>query len=222
MMQRDAIRRRMIRSTTVRRARTLSLAVAAMLSAAWLLLGGHAQEKPKLATDSEEQQKAVAEAMRQNSFTLSLQDGALRGPGMDFLARSAFNAQFALFGEEHNVKEFPPFLTALFAFLHRQRGFNYLAVESDPVSAHIASLPPLRGDAEALARYAARYPNAFTFLTDQEVRMFADVGRLSSGQADAVWGLDQSFGVLHALDRLSALPGFHSLGIFSFMVIVLV
>lgn len=45
---------------------------------------------------------------------------------------------------------------------------------------------------------------SFTFATDQEVAMFAAVGRLSTDKADPIWGLDQSFGVLHALDRLAS------------------
>ena len=213
MTRRNTAQHQMIRSHRTRHEilRTLSRAAAPLcFAASLLLLGGHAQERSHFAIDSTEQQKAVAETMRQNSSTLSLKDSTLRGPGMDFLTRSTANAQFVLFGEEHNVKEFPPFLTAFFAYLHQQRGFNYLAVESDPISAHVASLPPLRGNTEALAGYATKYPNAFTFLTDQEVQMFADVSRLSRGRADPSWGLDQSFGVLHALDRLSALPGFHS------------
>ena len=40
--------------------------------------------------------------------------------------------------------------------------------------------------------------------------MFADIGRISTGPADPIWGLDQSFGVLHALDRLAVLPGFRA------------
>jgi hypothetical protein len=168
------------------------------------------QEKPRFATDSEEQQKALALAMRQNCYTLSLANGKLEGPGMEFLAQNVRNAQFVVFGEEHSVKEFPQFLAALFSVLHKQDDYNYLALESDPVSAHLASWPPLRGDLEALSRYAARYPNAFTFPTDQELEMMAKVGRISGGRADPIWGLDQSFGVLHGLDRLRVLPGFHS------------
>jgi erythromycin esterase-like protein len=73
---------------------------------------------------SEDQYKALSQALKQNSYSISLQDGSLVGPGMQFLARSTANAQFVLFGEEHNVREFPEFLTALFAFLHQNRQFN--------------------------------------------------------------------------------------------------
>ena len=110
-----------------------------------------ADQGTKLATDSDEQFKALAEAMKQNSYPISLRDGTLLGPGMRVLARSSATAQFVLFGEEHGVKEFPQLLTALFAFLHQNHQFNYLALESDPVSAHVASIPPLRGAIKALA-----------------------------------------------------------------------
>jgi len=171
---------------------------------------GFSAKNPKFATDSEDQYKALAEALKQNSYSISLQGGTLVGPGMQFIARTTVNAQFVLFGEEHNVKEFPEFLTVLFAFLHQNQQFNYLALESDPVSAHLASIAPLRGEATALASYIRKYPNALTFRTDQELRLFAEIGRISTGRADPIWGLDQSFGVLHALDRLETLPGFRA------------
>lgn len=183
---------------------------AVSLSTVSLGRGSAAQQQPELATDSDEQRAAIAAAMKEHSYTISLRNGVLGGPGMDFIARSVANAQFVLFGEEHNNKEFPEVMTALFTFLHQRHNFNYFAFESDPVSAHVASLPPLRGDLAAVSQYAAKYPNAFTFPTDQELQMAADIARISTGHADPLWGLDQSFGVLHALDRLSVLPGFHS------------
>jgi len=189
--------------------RLLTIAVAVFLVIA-LAVGLSAQQNPQFATDSEKQYQALAEAMKHGSYSISLRDGVLNGPGMQFLARSTANSQFVLFGEEHNVKEFPEFLTALFAFLHANHNFNYLALESDPVSAHMASIAPLRGDVQALMEYIKKYPNAVTFRTDQELRMFADVGRLSTGRSDAIWGLDQSFGVLHALDRIASLAGFRA------------
>lgn len=173
-------------------------------------LSGAAQQNPKFTTDSEEQYHVLAEAMKQNSYPISLRDGTLLGPGMQLIVRNTATSQFVLFGEEHGVKEFPELLTALFAFLHENDQYNYIAVESDPVSAHVASIAPLRGDIQALAEYFKKYPNAITFHTDQELRMFADIGRMSTGRTDAIWGLDQSFGVLHALERLAALPGFRA------------
>lgn len=190
----------------IRISRWLPRTVAALLCV--VPLGAAAQQKPRFATDSEEQYNAMAEMMKQNSYSISLRDGKLLGPGMQLIERMTTRSQFVLLGEEHGVKEFPELLTALFAFLHQNLNFNYIALESDPVSAHVASLAPLRGDAPALAEYVKKYPNALTFHTDQELRMFADISRISTGRTDAIWGLDQSFGVLHALDRLASLPGF--------------
>lgn len=172
-----------------------------------LFLSGAAFQNTKPETDSNEQSQALAEALRQHSYPISLREGKLIGPGLDFLARKSTQAQFVLFGEEHYVKEFPEFLSALFVFLHEKQNFNYLALESDPVSAHVSSIPPLTGNLEALSEYARKYPNAFTFPTDQELQLIATAGRVSTGGVDPVWGLDQSFGVLHALDRLKTLPG---------------
>lgn len=187
----------------------LSLCGAGAILLLLFTLGRAAQQPAKYATDSPEQQQAIAEAMKQHTYSISLRDRVLSGTGMDFLVQNTTNAQFVLFGEEHNVKELPEFLEAYFRYLHQEGNFNYLAIESDPLSAHLASIQPLRGNEAALNEYAAEYPNAFTFATDQELRMILAATRVSDGPVDAVWGLDQSFGVLHALDRLSALPGFH-------------
>lgn len=178
-------------------------AAAASLLAVILSGASHPGLKPQ--SGPEEQGLALANAVRQNSYPVVLHDGKLTGSGMEFLARKTDQAQFVLFGEEHYVKEFPEFLGALFVFLHEKHNFNYLALESDPVSAYVVSLPPLRGNLEALGEYARRYPNSFTFPTNQELQLMATAGKVSTGRVDPVWGLDQSFGVLHALDRLTTL-----------------
>src|SRR6202022_3191370 len=60
----------------------------------------------------------------------------------------------------------------------------------------------LRGNREGLRALARRYPNAFTFDTDQEIEMIAEAGAVSGTKANPIWGLDQVFGALHVLDRL--------------------
>lgn len=171
--------------------------------------GSSVARKPAVAieTDSQEQYERLARSFRTSSYPLSLAGNALRGPGADFLRKKVANAQFVLIGEEHNVKQVPEFSAALFAMLHECCGFNYLALESDPISAHIASLPPLKENVELLRDYAAKFPNAFTFATDEELAMIASAEKASLAKTDSVWGLDQSFGVLHALEALRILPG---------------
>lgn len=106
------------------------LGLAVVLLTVFLPHGRAAQQQTAFATDSAEQRAAIAAAMKEHSYSISLQNGALAGPGMDFIARNAASAQFVLFGEEHNMKEFPGVMTALFTFLHQQDNFNYFAFES--------------------------------------------------------------------------------------------
>ena len=70
----------------------------------------------------------------------------------------------------------------------------------------VASVAPVRGRTDSIVAYARRYPHAFTFMSDQELAMIADVGRIATGRGNPLWGLDQAFGVTHALDRLAVLP----------------
>ncbi len=61
------------------------------------------------------------------------------------------------------------------------------------------------GNQEAIAEFARKFSNAPTFITDQELLMIADVGRISDAKTDRIWGLDQEFGALHVLDQLREL-----------------
>jgi hypothetical protein len=139
-----------------------------------------------------------------NARSLSLERGRLSGPGAEWLLAEAARAQFVAIGEEHNVVEIPEAVTALLTDLQPRAGYRYVALEQDPVAMRAASMAPLRGRVDSLTAYARRYPHAFTFISDQELAMVADVGRIAGGKGNPVWGLDQSFGASHALDRLGA------------------
>jgi len=140
-----------------------------------------------------------------NARPLSIDRGRLQGAGAEWLLSQAAHAQFLAIGEEHNVVEIPELVTALLTDLEPRAGYRYVALEQDPVAMRAASVPPMRGRADSLVAYARRYPHAFTFVSDQELAMVADVGHVSKGGGNPVWGLDQSFGVTHALDRLRAI-----------------
>ena len=137
-----------------------------------------------------------------NARPLSMDRGRLQGAGAEWLLSQAAHAQFLAIGEEHNVVEIPELVTALLTDLEPRAGYRYVALEQDPVAMRAVSAPPMRGRADSLVAYARRYPHAFTFVSDQELAMVADIGRIAKGRGNAVWGLDQSFGVTHALDRL--------------------
>lgn len=143
---------------------------------------------------------ALETEFQHNSYPIELRDGQLTGVGAKFLEKASEPSQFVLIGEQHRSREIPLFTEALFALLQRRHGFNHLALEQDPLAAMIAS-GPARGDIRKIARYARRYPDAFTFNTDQELDLIASAGR-ARGASEPVWGLDQTFGAIHVLDRL--------------------
>lgn len=117
------------------------------------------------------------------------------GAGYEFLNQQLSETQFVLLAENHNTKEIPIFTTQLFENLHSQYGFNYLALEQDPIMMKLVST----GQYD-VQKMALKYPNGFTFISDQELDMIESVIEVSKVEENAVWGLDQSFGVSHSID----------------------
>lgn len=99
---------------------------------------------------------------------------------------------------------------ALFRMLQGRYGFQFLALEQDQISCQLVSRRPVRGNRDSVASLARRYPHAFTFMSDQELSMLADVGTVSHATANPVWGCDQAFGATHILDRLMAITRSHA------------
>lgn len=131
-------------------------------------------------------------------------DGTLTGPGVEFLLEEAHDAQFIALGEEHNEARSNEFARSLFAILAREEGFAHLMVEQGSIITEQISRPGLRGDIRAISAHAADYPHAFTFVTDQELELLAEVGRVSPA-AEPVWGCEIEFGVGHVLAELRPL-----------------
>jgi hypothetical protein len=163
------------------------------------------QDEGQQATKMAASDRLVMDLLSRYQYRLEERDGRLAGPGHDFLRREAERAQFVAFAEEHYCKQIPRVVSMTLAALRDAHGFGYLAIESDPVSAAAACAPELRGNLDRIAAYARQYPYAFTFASDQEIEMIAEAGRLSSSASDPVWGLDQGYGLAHAIDRLGVL-----------------
>ena len=145
--------------------------------------------------------RLLESVVKANSMVLHLENGSLKGAGAAFLLDEAARSQFVALGEEHNTTEIPELTTALFRAL-QGNGFEYVADEQDPVTLRMASAKPARGNRDSLVAFARKYPSAFTFVSDQELTMLADLGAASRGRGNALWGCDQAFGVTHILDRL--------------------
>jgi erythromycin esterase-like protein len=138
---------------------------------------------------------------------MTFSDGQLSGPGADLLLREAASTQFFLLAEyvSHIDHATPLFMAALFQKLQPTHGFNYVAVEQDPFGTQAVSTGANRGHIDRVADLARRYPYAFTFVNDEELRMFAEVGRASRGRWRPVWGVDQVFGATLPLEELRRL-----------------
>lgn len=144
----------------------------------------------------------LLQALHENAYEIQLQSGDLAGAGQVFLLRAMHGAQFVALGEEHNNVDIPPFTAALFRRLQQSEGFQYLALEQDPLMMQRLSEPPIRGMRAAITSLARRYLMGFTFDSDQELAMLAQVGGLARGQGRPIWGCDQAFGVTPILDEL--------------------
>jgi hypothetical protein len=151
------------------------------------------------------QNDTLESLFKAHSYPLTVSGGKLSGSGMDFLMRSSADAQFFALAEQHNVKEIPEITAMLFEALHERHGFNYLALEQDPIVSLMVSAKPVVGKRDYVVSLANKYPNAFTFITDQELEMIARAGSISTGKGNRIWGVDQAFGALHILDRLHEL-----------------
>jgi hypothetical protein len=144
--------------------------------------------------------------LRENTYSIVLENGALTGPGAELIMEAAAGTQFVALGEEHYNFHIPGITTALFQALHDQEGYRYFMTEQDPVMMASFSAPPVRGNEEAIISLVQTYPAGVTFNSDQELQMLADIGRISEAEENVIWGCDQASGVTHILDQLLEEP----------------
>ena len=163
-----------------------------------LPLGALLLSIPASADDTTE----LRELLQQNTYQIALEDGELTGPGATLILDNAAGTQFVALGEEHYNFYIPDITTALFTALHERYGYQFLMTEQDPVMMETFSRPPVRGDLQKVKALATEYPMGVTFNSDQELKMLADLGRISTTGGDVIWGCDQASGVTHTLDQL--------------------
>ncbi len=144
--------------------------------------------------------------VKAHRYALTVDTGGLGGPGAQWVLAAARNTQFAGIGEgQHFNYDVPAITAALFRTLHDHYGYQYLAVENGPYASEAISSGARRGRLDSIAAFAYRYPNALGMDADQELALFADVGRISKARIPPIWGIDQMFGALDVLDRLAVL-----------------
>ncbi|MDQ4121862.1 MAG: hypothetical protein M3209_10505 [Acidobacteriota bacterium] len=153
-------------------------------------------------TTSDTLQNELNKLLRANAYPVRIQNGNLSGEGARWLSSELQDVQFIAFGEVHNRRSVHKFGGALFRMLHDEHGFNYLALEEDPYLGKLSSQAANRGGSEAMIKLSLRYPNAFHLLTEEELEMIGDIGKLSKAKIDPIWGLNQVFGATHIYERL--------------------
>jgi hypothetical protein len=137
-----------------------------------------------------------------NRYPVDVQAGRLTGSGARFLRDATQHVQFFVLGESHYVAEIPRFSSAIFNELHASAGFNHYAIEYGPVIGHMLSAPSVRGEESRTFELARRYPYAFQFWYDEELKAISGIGGQSRSRTDAIWGIDNEWGALHILERL--------------------
>jgi hypothetical protein len=151
------------------------------------------------------QSPSLDSLLRAHRFIGTFEDGRLSGDALDQIVAASRDAQFVFVGESHNVEQIPLFTAQLFELLQSRFGFAYLALEDGPYIAELLSAPERRGDDAASLALATRYVNALQFWNDQELELIVRAGRASPAPSHPIWGLDQSWGATHILDRLRGL-----------------
>lgn len=139
-----------------------------------------------------------------NTYPVSIKNGELQGAGGTILENTMEDVQFVAFGEWHNKKAIHKFGFALFKMLHEKHSFNYLALEEDPYLGEIIS-QNIKSDSisdNPTFSIAKRYPNSFHLITEEELEMISQIGKISKAPSDFVWGLNQVFGATHLYDYL--------------------
>jgi hypothetical protein len=145
-----------------------------------------------------------ADLLLRNTRPFAFDDTSVSGPGWDLLASATSNSQFVLLGEFHEDALTPRFARALYRSLNRAHGFSRLALEQDPLAMQQACAPGRRGDIEAVAAFAKRYPTLFEFASDPDLAFIADACALGAGP-EPVWGLEQALGATLYLEDLEKL-----------------
>jgi hypothetical protein len=149
-----------------------------------------------------DEQAELNSLLNEHTYSISLEGLSLSGAGAELIRDLSQGTQFVALGEEHNNFYIPDIATAIFKDLNEHHGYQYLMIEQDPVMMEMFSRSPVRGDLEAINSLVRTYSMGVTFDTDQELKMLADIGRISAVPDDVIWGCDQSSGVTHALDEL--------------------
>ena len=157
------------------------LAVLALL----LVVPSHAQQ-----SDSAAVRAAFDSVVTANTYTATLEDGELTGPGADWLEARGREVDHFLMSERHGTVQIPAVAASLYERLS-DHGYGPVALEIGPFAAEAADEALERGGYSALEELITRYAGPpIPFLNWKEESKMA--ARMSEAGA-TIWGIDYEF-----------------------------
>lgn len=157
-----------------------------------ILLGAAAPlraQEGRAANDSARLRAAFDSVVSANTYHLTLEDGELRGEGVDWLLERARDAHHFMIGERHGTAEIPVVAGSLYERLV-PRGYDHAALEIGPFAARHVNQALERGGFRELANLLTRYEDPVAFLGwREEARLAARIHEAGG----TIWGLDQEF-----------------------------
>lgn len=152
-----------------------------------LLSSGAGRAQP---SDSAAVRAAFDSTVAANTYTATVEDGTLSGPGADWLVARGQEHDHFLMGERHGTAEIPKVAATLYERL-AESGYGPVALEIGPFAAEATNEALARGGYSALEDLITRYEGpAIPFLNWKEESEM--VARMVNAGA-TIWGVDYEF-----------------------------
>ena len=158
--------------------------------------------------------ETVAAYLEQSAFEVALSaEGGLEGPAAEWFRAEASEAQFVFIGEEHDVREVPILVGALWRELV-PLGYEHVAIEAGPWLGDRLDKFARFADQQALAHFQGatlpRLPNnSVPPISEEDVAFYEELGSVSGphrkSAAPLIWGLDAEYRAAPLLKRLAEL-----------------
>lgn len=122
-------------------------------------------------TNVKAQNTLIDSLFKENAYSITWKNGDLSDNGMDFIKSSIKDTQFFAFAEWHGSNEIPKITSQLFKLLHKNYGFNHVALENGPVILQMLAESARKGGLSAVIELMRKYPKALAFRKDQELEL---------------------------------------------------
>ena len=158
--------------------------------------------------------ETVAAYLDQSALEVALSaEGGIEGPAAEWFRAEAAEAQFVFIGEEHDVREVPILVGALWRELV-PLGYKHVAIEAGPWLGDRLDKFARFADQQALAHFRGatlpRLPdNSVPPISEEDVAFYKILGSVSGphrkSAAPLIWGLDAEYRAAPLLKRLAEL-----------------